>query len=101
MGTDRKSNAMKSFFRMESAEEKKLLSRKEERIMWSFMNQSGLAIASLDFTNDLSLLLIGLLSVMWLSTGIIVWMAVYHSLFRKTESVENLASAAVEHEDAA
>ncbi len=78
-----------------------MVSQREEQIMWSFLNQSGPATASLDLTNDLSLLLVGLLSVMWLSTGIIVWMAVYHSLFRKTESVENLASAAVEHEDAA
>jgi hypothetical protein len=69
--------------------------------MWSFLNQSGLATGSLDFTNDLSLLLIGLLSVMWLSTGIIVWIAISHYLLQKPESVKNLVSTAAEQQDAA
>jgi hypothetical protein len=69
--------------------------------MWSFLNQPGPATGSLDFTNDLSLLLIGLLSVVWLSTGIIVWIAMSHYLLRKPESVENVVSTATEQQDAA
>jgi hypothetical protein len=41
------------------------------------MNQ-GPATTILDYTNDLSMLLIGLIGVVWLSAVICVWMAIQH-----------------------
>lgn len=45
--------------------------------MWSMMDQ-GLATTVLNYTNDLSLLLIGLIIVEWSAAAIIVWMAIQH-----------------------
>ena len=70
-------------------------------MMWSFINQVGLATGSLDFTNDLSLLLIGLVSVVWLCAGMIVWMAISHSLSRARMAVDHVVSPTAEQQDAA
>jgi hypothetical protein len=47
--------------------------------MWGIMPQwSGLSTTVLDFTNDLSLLIVGLIGLMWLSAGIIAFIAIQH-----------------------
>ncbi len=69
--------------------------------MLSFMNQSALATTVLDFTSDLSLLLVGLLAVVWLSTAIIIWMALSPFLIQRTRSVGEPAATAVERKDVA
>jgi hypothetical protein len=43
--------------------------------MWHFVAQPGLATASVDFTSSFSLLGVGLVGLMWLSTGLIAFMA--------------------------
>jgi hypothetical protein len=40
--------------------------------MWTFITQSGVATAVMDFTDDLSLLSVGLLAVVWLSTAVML-----------------------------
>jgi ABC-type nickel/cobalt efflux system permease component RcnA len=70
--------------------------------MWSIMPQlSGLATTVLDFTNDLSLLIVGLISLMWLSAGMIVVITVQHYLSRRAKPVEKAVSTPVDHRDAA
>ena len=39
---------------------------------------SGLTTMVLDFTNDLSLLIVGVIGLMWLSAGIIAFIAIQH-----------------------
>lgn len=70
--------------------------------MWNFINtQPGLATAVLDFTNDLSLLLLGLVGVIWLSVGAIVFMAVQHYLLQATKPAAGIAPAPADYQDAA
>jgi hypothetical protein len=46
--------------------------------MWSFISQFGLATASLEYTTDFSPFLIGLVGVLWLSAGLMVWATLQH-----------------------
>lgn len=46
--------------------------------MWYNIAQSGLASAGVDFTESLSLLGAGLVSLVWLSAGLIAVLAVQH-----------------------
>ena len=46
--------------------------------MWHVITQSGLASAGVDFTESLSLLIVGLVSLVWLSAALIAVMAVRH-----------------------
>ena len=69
--------------------------------MWDTILQPGLASAVLDFTNDLSLLLVGLLSVIWLSAGVLIFMAVQHYLSQKTQPATKAASSPPDYRDAA
>ena len=46
--------------------------------MWHVIAQSGLASAGVDFTDSLSLLVAGLVSLVWLSAGLIAVLAVHH-----------------------
>jgi len=55
--------------------------------MWSFVTQSGLATATLDFTNDFSLLGVGLLGLLVLSAGSVAFMAIRHHLSQSSETV--------------
>ncbi len=43
--------------------------------MWNFLPPSGVATTVVDFTSDLSLLLTGLVGIVWLSVGMLAWMA--------------------------
>ena len=69
--------------------------------MWSFMGQAGPATAVLDFTNDFSVLLIGLVSVVGLSAAMIVWVAMCHYLSQKHERAAEMPSFDANQRDAA
>jgi len=69
--------------------------------MWGIFSQSGLTTTVLDFTNDLSPLLIGLVSLLWLSAGAIVWMAIHHARSQKAESTAEENCSVTDHQDAA
>ena len=69
--------------------------------MWNSMGQTAPATTILDFTNDFSLLLIGLISIVGLSSAVIVWMATCHYLSQKRQRVEPTSSVNVEQQDAA
>jgi hypothetical protein len=45
--------------------------------MWCGIAQSGLATTGVDFTDSFSLLIAGLVSLVWLSTGLIVILALH------------------------
>lgn len=70
--------------------------------MWGIMPQwSGLSTTVLDFTNDLSLLLVGLVGLIWLSAGMIVVMTVQHYLSQRAKPLEKALSTPVDHREAA
>jgi len=69
--------------------------------MGYFIPQLGLASAVLDFTNDLSLLLVGLVGLVWLSGGIIAFIALRHYLSQKIEPVAETRAASTDRRDAA
>ena len=46
--------------------------------MWYGIAQSGLANTGVDFTDGLSLLIAGLVSLVWLSAGLIAVLALQH-----------------------
>ena len=69
--------------------------------MWNFIGQSGPAIAVLDFTNDFSVLLIGLVSIVGLSAAMIVWVAICHHLSQKHERLAKMPSRDANQRDAA
>jgi hypothetical protein len=69
--------------------------------MWSFMTQPGLATATVDFTSDLSLLLTGLVGVMWLSVGMTAFAAIRHYVSRQTKPLAETAPTPVDHREAA
>ncbi len=68
--------------------------------MWP-MTQPGLATAVVDFTSALSPLTIGLLGLMWLSVGFIVFVAIREHLSQKTKLMGKETPASEDHRDAA
>jgi hypothetical protein len=69
--------------------------------MWDFIGQSGPAMAVLDFTNDFSVLLIGLISIVGLSAAMIVWAAICHYPSQKHERSAKMPSHDANQRDAA
>ena len=69
--------------------------------MWTFTMQPGLATAVVDFTNDFSPLLVSLVSVVWLSAGMIVCFALQHFLTQKTEPSAETTPAPADYRTAA
>jgi hypothetical protein len=65
------------------------------------MTQLGLATIILDFTRDLSPLIIGLLSILWLSVGFIIFAAIQEHRSRKTILLEKETPVSEDHRDAA
>jgi F0F1-type ATP synthase assembly protein I len=59
--------------------------------MWDFIMQPGIAMAVVDFTADLSPLLVSLMSLLGLSAGMIVVMATRHYLAQKTQPAAKIA----------
>lgn len=68
--------------------------------MWPTM-QPGLATAVVDFSNDLSLLGIGLLGLLLVSAGFIILAAIREHLSQKTELMAKRTPASEDHRDAA
>ena len=71
--------------------------------MWYSIAQAGLANAGVDFTDSLSLLIAGLVSVVWLSAGLIAVLAVRH-LWSPRQPQMRLSEAisdAVDHQEVA
>ena len=69
--------------------------------MWNFIAQPGIATASIDFTNDFSLLALGLLGLLALSAGLITVDVIRQYVSQKTALVTGPAPAAVDYQDAA
>jgi hypothetical protein len=70
--------------------------------MWNFSHvQSGLATAALDFTKELSPLGIGLVGAVWLSVGLIVFLAVHHYLSQAARPAVDTEPAPADYRDAA
>ena len=70
--------------------------------MWGIMPQlSGLTTTILDFTNDLSPLIVGLIGLTWLSAGMIAVMAIQHYLLQRANPAEKRVSTPRDHRDAA
>jgi len=69
--------------------------------MWDVMPQPGLASTVLDFTNDLLPLIVGLMGLVLLSVGVLVFLAVRHYLSQKAEYAAKLVYGPVDHRDAA
>ncbi|HKA56389.1 MAG TPA: hypothetical protein VKJ47_22300 [Candidatus Binatia bacterium] len=69
--------------------------------MWSFSIQPGFATALVDFTNDLSLLTVGLLGLLALSAGMIAVTAVRHYLAEKVQPAVETAPSLPDYRKAA
>ncbi|HJY82717.1 MAG TPA: hypothetical protein VKK81_16735 [Candidatus Binatia bacterium] len=71
--------------------------------MWYTIVQSGLASAGVDFTDSLSLLIAGLVSLVWLSAGLIAVLAGQHlwSLLQPQLRLSEATSDTVNHQEAA
>ena len=69
--------------------------------MWDSIAQSGLASAGVDFTDSLSLLIAGLVSLVWLSAGLIAVMAVQHYWSQTQLRVPEAPPEAGDHREAA
>jgi hypothetical protein len=70
-------------------------------IMWGMMTQSGLATASVDFTNTLSVLNIGLLGSVVLLAGMITVSALRYSWSQTVRQADETTSAPEEYRYAA
>jgi hypothetical protein len=70
--------------------------------MWYGIAQAGLATTGVNFTDSLSLLSAGLVSLVWLSAGLIVILAVQHHWSQPQIQSRELAFSDVpEHRQAA
>ncbi len=69
--------------------------------MWTFMTQSGMATTVVDFTSEFSPLLIGLVSLLWLSVGMLVCLALQDSLSRKVKPEAGTNPVSSDHREAA
>ncbi len=69
--------------------------------MLSLVNLAGLSTTVLDFTDDLSPLLLGLICLIWFSAGIIAWWAILDYWPKKSGFAPRAAPTAAEHQEAA
>jgi hypothetical protein len=69
--------------------------------MWHVIAQSGLASAGADFTESLSLLGAGLVSLVWLSAGLIAVLAVHHHWSQPQTRVPEATLGPLDHQEAA
>jgi hypothetical protein len=71
--------------------------------MWYSIAQSGLASVGVDFTESLSLLVAGLVSLVWLSAGLITVLAVHHHWSQPQPQMwlSEATADAVDHQEAA
>ncbi len=69
--------------------------------MFSFIAQAGYTTTVIDFTNDLSALLVGLVTLTALSAGVIIFEAVRYHFAQKAEVPTETAPATIEYRRAA
>ena len=69
--------------------------------MWHIITQSGLASAGVDFTESLSLLIVGLVSLVWLSAALIAVMAVQHHWSQTQPRLPEATPDSLDHQRAA
>lgn len=69
--------------------------------MWDFVAQPGIVSAVVEFTNELSLLIVGLVGLVWLSAGAIVVAAIHYYLSQKTKPAASTTPFATDHREAA
>jgi hypothetical protein len=70
--------------------------------MWEGIAQSGLATTGVNFTDSLSLLIAGLVSLVWLSAGLIAVLALQHHRSQlQMRSLESAIPDAPEHREVA
>jgi hypothetical protein len=69
--------------------------------MWHVIAQSGLASAGVDFTESLSLLVAGLVGLVWLSAGLIAFLAVQHHWSRPQTRLPEATPDSLDHQEAA
>ncbi len=71
--------------------------------MWDSIAQSGFANGGVDYTDSLSLLVVGLVSLVWLSAGLVAVLAVHYywsqpqTQMRRSETTSDV----VDHQEAA
>ena len=69
--------------------------------MWHVIAQSGLASTGVDFTESLSLLGAGLVGVVWLSAGLIVFLALQHYWSQTRTRLPETTPGPLDHQEAA
>ena len=71
--------------------------------MWNSIAQWGFASAGIDFTDSLSLLIAGLVGLVWLAAGLITVLAMQHywSPPQPQIGLSEATSAVVDHQEAA
>lgn len=69
--------------------------------MLNFISTVGYASATINFTDDLSILLSGLIGLTWLSAGMIVCSALRDSFSRKTKLASSSSTHAEDYRFAA
>jgi hypothetical protein len=69
--------------------------------MWHVIAQAGLASAGVDFTDSLSLLVAGLVGLVWLSAGLIAFMAVQHYWSQTQTKLSETTPGSPDHQEAA
>jgi len=69
--------------------------------MWQVIAQAGLASAGIDFTDSLSLLVAGLVGLVWLSAGLIAFMAVQHYWSQTQTQLSETTPGPLDHQEAA
>ena len=69
--------------------------------MWHVIAQAGLASAGVDFTESLSLLVAGLVGLVWLSAGLIAFLAGQHYWSQPQTQVSETTPGSPDHQEAA
>ncbi|NOT55987.1 MAG: hypothetical protein HOP18_15415 [Deltaproteobacteria bacterium] len=69
--------------------------------MFSFIAQAGYTTTVIDFTNDLSILLVGLVTLTALSAGVLAIEALRYHFAQKAEGSTETAPATIEYRRAA
>jgi hypothetical protein len=69
--------------------------------MWNFITQPGLASAVVDFTSELSPVIVGLLGLVGLSAGMIVFAAIRYHRSQRTQPTAGTAPASTDQREAA
>jgi hypothetical protein len=69
--------------------------------MWNFITHTGIAAVAMDFTNDFSVLGIGLIGLTALSAAMITFAAIQEHRSRETEAMTEAAHTPGDYQEAA